>query len=108
MARIRSVPPNEWKAASTWAGQHRQVYVIREEGGPCKIGYSRNAFWRLTELQVGNPRKLRVFFVWECDRPTAIMVEGAALIKFEKHIVRGEWIDADKDDIATFINGTFV
>src|SRR3546814_5368437 len=59
MARIRSVHPGLWtdEAKSTRSGV-THIYVIQEGiDGPCKIGISRNAFWRRQDLQSGNHRR---------------------------------------------------
>jgi hypothetical protein len=45
------------------------IYIISEgEAGPVKIGRSRNPDFRLADLQIGNPRKLRLFCTWEIEK----------------------------------------
>src|SRR3546814_16394279 len=69
MARIRSVHPGLWTdaAKSTRSGV-THIYVLQEGiDGPCKIGISRNAFWRRQDLQSGNHRDLPLRALFAAD-----------------------------------------
>lgn len=103
---IREIKQDAWQEAAKAAhGRITHIYVIQElSTGPCKIGISRNAFWRMQSLQTGNHRSLHLRCVFEADiRSTALKMESAVLAYFSEHIISGEWLDVDPDDIANFL-----
>ena len=71
------------------------VYLITD-GELCKIGYTSQLLHeRVTELQVGNGRKLRVLGVWQ-----GTMDDEAALhATFARLRREGEWFDLDVPDV---------
>lgn len=84
-----------WRSRSTH-DYDTFVYVIEETGddgpgGPVKIGWAGKPLERMTELQCGNPRSLRI----------AAVLNGSASKETEVHAVfsggrlRGEWFSAD-------------
>jgi len=110
MARIRSVHPGLWtdEAKCTRLGV-THIYVIQEgDKGPCKVGISRNAFWRRQDLQSGNhrPLHLRALFAAD-DRGHALVVEASAFTHFSGSYLSGEWLDLSPDVIASFIEEEF-
>lgn len=106
MSRIRSVHPGEWPDHSKWAGTWGHVYVISEDGGPVKIGYARNAFWRLIQLQIGNPRKLEMRgVIWCEERSMAARLEKLTKAEFVSRNIRGEWYDVDPQTVIDFLEG---
>src|SRR3546814_223065 len=110
MARIRSVHPGLWtdEAKSTRSGV-THIYVIQEGiDGPCKIGISRNAFWRRQDLQSGNHRALHLRALFAADdRGHALAAEASALTHFSELYLSGEWLDLSPDVIARFIEEEF-
>lgn len=62
-----------------------------------KIGITGgNPYARLTELQTGNPRRLKLESAWELpDRTSAASLERSILQDMAPHISRGEWIKGD-------------
>lgn len=69
------------------------VYIIGPDGGPYKIGRSRELDRRLEGLQTGNPLKLKLFFSVEPDIPQ--IVELAAQGFLYEHRLIGEWFKCD-------------
>jgi hypothetical protein len=65
------------------------TYFIRD-GEAIKIGASYDARWRLSSLQVGNPRPLVVL----CAVLDTILSEEAAHKKFDHLRIQGEWFHA--------------
>lgn len=108
MSRIRSIHPGLWKEASRTAFLPH-LYVIQEgEAGPCKVGIARNAFWRMSDLQSGNPRQLHMRAVFEADdRRAVVIAEAAALSHFAQYHVSGEWLDVTPNVLAGFLQEEF-
>lgn len=76
------------------------IYFIQSEnGGPIKIGYSKNFDDRLKTLQEGNPYKLIVLGLMEGTIPA----EQRLHRKFEEHRFRNEWFN-DCQEIRDFIS----
>ena len=110
MSRIRSIHPGLWTDEARSSGRFAHVYVVQEgDGGPCKIGIARNAFWRLSDLQVGNWRTihLRALFTAD-DRGDAVQIEAAVLRRFLNDRIGGEWLSTDTALVALFIQEEFV
>lgn len=91
MSRIRSIHPDLWPIKIR--GSFRHLYVVQEgDDGPVKVGIAANAFWRLSELQVGNHRPLKLCAVFEGE-------DKRDVYAFEQHIhsalspfaIGGEW-----------------
>ena len=79
------------------------VYLIGEiESDAIKIGYGQNPDKRVIELQIGNPRELRLFHSFETN--CAESVEAFVQRKFSKNNIRGEWYNADINKIIDSIN----
>jgi len=68
------------------------LYVIAEsEAGPCKVGFATEVGHRLSNLQSGNHRELRVFYQEMCIRcRTAERIAHSALWR---HRRMREWFD---------------
>lgn len=105
MSRIRSIHPSEWPAKSS--GPWRHVYVIAEDSArPVKVGYARNAFWRLSDMQTGNFRKLHLCAVYLCaDRLEAQRLEQQVHQQFDGLRILNEWFDVHAREVAAFIDG---
>lgn len=64
------------------------VYFIQDEGVDIKIGFSeRDPMARLSAMQTGNPRELRLLAFMDGSRSTEAMLHE----KFSEFRVRGEW-----------------
>jgi hypothetical protein len=79
-----------------------ELYLISEgPNGPVKIGWSRNSAARLTALQTGNPRRLRLLAAFEMEKDEAIRAEDflhSELDVFELRLT-GEWFDISEKSI---------
>lgn len=91
MSRIRSIHPGLWPIK--FRGPFRHVYVVQEgEAGPVKVGIAANAFWRLSELQVGNHRPLKLCAVFEGDdKRAAYALEQRVHSALSPFAIGGEW-----------------
>lgn len=105
MSRIRSLPVTEWPEESKSSGARYHFYVVQEgDDGPVKIGIARNAFWRRSDLQTGNPRKIFLRAIYECEgRSTALILEAAVLLEFADQRILGEWISAPLAAMVKFV-----
>lgn len=73
------------------------VYFIQMgEGGPIKIGWTRDPWQRIHELQTAQPYRLRLLGVIEGDRHT----ERRLHRELAEHRVRGEWFKSAPDVLA--------
>ena len=69
-------------------GRPSMIYFIREEGSNyVKIGQTRMPGDRLKELQISNPRELRVVKLFEAPS----QAESILHAMFREERVRGEW-----------------
>ncbi len=85
------------------------VYIMTEGTAtrPIKVGVANNPLGRLSELQTGNPRKLRLARSWNTwTRDHAFRLERAILEQFANSRLRGEWLDTTEQEVADFIVAT--
>lgn len=103
MNRVQELPRREWPARSR--GSWRHVYLIQEgEDGPVKIGIAANAFWRISDLQVGNCRRLRLIAVFICeDNADARAIEQWTHYQLEDAHISGEWFNVPPEEAASLI-----
>jgi len=66
-----------------------------------KIGYSRNVFTRLSNLQTGSPLKLQI--IERVFSLNAIELEGYLHNYYSKYNFRGEWFELSKEDVKEFL-----
>jgi hypothetical protein len=71
------------------------VYLILAEDGPVKVGYSRLATARLSELQVCSPEQLFLEHQWKLPAGKARALERDLHKAFRWARVRGEWFHVD-------------
>ncbi|WP_093803999.1 GIY-YIG nuclease family protein [Streptomyces sp. Wb2n-11] len=80
------------------------VYLVGIVPGPpipyVKIGYARDVWSRLGELQCGNPFELRVLSFLPGGRE----VEGSIHCALAAHRVRGEWFNLGNDPLKMFMD----
>lgn len=68
------------------------VYFITDDRGHVKIGKTNDVRCRLSELQTGNPYKLRVLLtIPTATESQAFALETALHRKFAKDRMEGEW-----------------
>ena len=78
----------------------KRVYFIQSEDGPIKIGISHDPYSRLTNLQNGNPAKLKLICQsWNLSDTQARDIEIAIHDKFTGQRLHGEWFDLGPDDV---------
>jgi hypothetical protein len=67
------------------------VYFAQEDGGPIKIGHTTGPLSRrLSLLQIGNPRPLKILAAYPGD----VFEEQRLHLLFEAERIRGEWFRA--------------
>lgn len=83
----------------------RYVYAIAEVGEEqiIKIGRAAHPLWRMSELQMGNRRDLKLLGTWEVDRVNAAALERLAHDKFSHRRVAGEWFRVSFQELSAFI-----
>ena len=103
MARIRSIHPDSWPV--NFRGGFRHLYVVQEgDSGPIKVGIAANAFWRLTELQVGNHRRLNLRAVFEGkDKRQVFNTEQRVHARLQVYAIGGEWFACSVEDALSII-----
>jgi len=81
------------------------LYLISEsEKGPVKIGVAKNPLDRISELQVGNPKRLRLTGAWSMwTRSDAFDMERAVLEDVAPRRLVGEWVDADESTMRAIV-----
>ena len=74
------------------------VYIISDgEWGPVKVGVAARPENRVRELQVGNPKRLKLVDWWQFKtRDEAFTVERNILEEMAPYRMVGEWIGADE------------
>lgn len=78
------------------------VYFV-SDGTAIKIGRAANLTARLSEIQVGNPRDVKLLFYIPTKSDTdASLIEAALHDVFRDSLIRGEWFDII--DVATKAN----
>ena len=103
MSEVQQIPREEWPV--TWSGSWRHIYVIQEgEGGPVKVGIAANAFWRISDLQVGNFRPLKLIAVFTCeDKANARRIERWAHFQLEESHLAGEWFNEHPEAVVALL-----
>lgn len=80
------------------------VYIIHEDGGdsPVKIGWAANPKHRVSMLQIGNHRKLKILHARAFETSeTAKRVENHLHTKFSGNCISGEWFAVTGAEAAT-------
>jgi len=105
MARIRTIKPFDLAKMpvlnEAWSFGD-SLYLLREEGGPVKVGLCQHPVRRMSTLQCGNPRRLHFVAVFSGLREDCRYIERATLAEFRAVSVRGEWIAAAPQEVLTF------
>ncbi len=79
--------------------------IAETEDGPCKVGISDDPSKRLASLQIGNPRRLSIFSLFGgYTRREAKDLEGWVHSALYLSHIRGEWFDANADEIESIID----
>lgn len=88
--------------------RENDIYVISEGPlGPIKIGRSKSARARLSSLQTGNARTLRIFAAWRMPFDSAVEAERDLLKELSNWAMRGEWLDLDEVFICEYVPDFF-
>jgi hypothetical protein len=74
------------------------IYLIKEENGRIKIGYSNDVESRLNSLKSSSPYDMEILY--SARIPTAREVEATLHRLFGNKRKRGEWFDLDDRDVA--------
>lgn len=70
------------------------LYLIQEgESGPVKVGVANHPMRRLSALQGGNPRPLRLVAVWAGARRHCLAIEGRIKQSLRDYSLVGEWFE---------------
>jgi hypothetical protein len=118
MARIRSVHPGLFTdeafidACKHATGGISHLYVIQEaDNAACKIGHSRNALWRLSDLRSGNHRSLYLRAMWVGQSSEIKAIERDAHLILANKWISGEWFsiypECAVDAVKSCIGGAF-
>lgn len=80
-----------------------ELYLISEGPcGPIKVGLSTNPRSRLLDLQIGNPRPLRILATYKMEREEVYRAERflheELEVMFPRRLV-GEWFDISEESI---------
>ncbi len=79
--------------------------IAETEDGPCKVVISDYPSKRLASLQIGNPRCLSIFSLFGgYTRREAKDLEGWVHSALYLSHIRGEWFDANADEIESIID----
>jgi hypothetical protein len=84
-----------WRRVQTFGADCDSVYVVENEFGHVKIGYSRDPVSNLQSLQRGSSLKLSLAFM--VATPRAYEVEQAAHDILDSSRGIGEWFHVDKE-----------
>jgi hypothetical protein len=85
------------------------LYIISEgEHGPVKVGRSRNPGARISELQTGNARRLRVVVTYEFTHNEACDAERLLHEALSEFALAGEWFDVDEKFMAEYMPDFFL
>ncbi len=106
MPRIRTIRPEFWPRENDVWGGGSCVYVLEEEAsGFIKVGICIHPTRRVSALQVGNPRKLKLLALYGGIRRDCLAVERETLHNFRVDALRGEWVSTPKKAVLRFIAG---
>lgn len=85
------------------------LYVISEgDVGPIKIGRSVNPWARMADLQIGNPRPLRLVKAWPLSWQDAIEAENTLQQELEDFAITGEWFDLGEEFMRQYVPDFFL
>ena len=85
------------------------LYVISDDAGASiKIGRSANVYARLTTLQTGNPRPLRIIGAWEFDYADILEAERLLLNEFKQWALTGEWLNLPSEFALEYLPDFFL
>lgn len=78
------------------------LYIIRETGSTMhKIGSTTDVYYRLQNLQTGNPREIEIVYFTQLE--LARYAEEGLHDRFRDKRVRGEWFDMAAEEVASLI-----
>jgi hypothetical protein len=74
------------------------VYVIRSGNRKYKIGSSRSPYFRLSQLQTGSPKKMKLIIAIRTDFRQAMEARVHQTLAHKR--IGGEWFNLGKEDLA--------
>lgn len=84
------------------------VYIIQagdKKGAPIKVGVSENPEKRLTQLQTGNPKVLRLLMTFECnDKHHAFKLEKTLHFMLRGQGILNEWFSCSRSKVTKMLN----
>lgn len=82
------------------------LYIVREEDArkPIKVGRGKNAKWRMSQLQTGNPRTLELVATWSGDPEVIKHLEKGCHKALSDYRLSGEWFDIEPEPVIEMIN----
>jgi hypothetical protein len=72
-------------------GEKEFLYIMSDGESRYKIGWSKDPWNRLKQLQTGNPKRLFIEHVIECTIYPAAFLEKRILSWFGRRGLKGEW-----------------
>lgn len=83
------------------------LYVVEHEHGYYKIGHSENPKSRASQLQVGSPYEIKLWLMAKFLNDDLVggepELEEQIHERFDSGHVRGEWFEADRDEIYQYL-----
>lgn len=88
--------------------KENHLYIISEgPDGPVKIGRSKSVHSRLSSLQTGNARNLRILAAWRMPFDWAVEAERDLLSELSDWAMKGEWLNLDEVFIRDYMPDFF-
>lgn len=79
------------------------VYVIRS-ANRYKIGYARNVYGRINQIQTGSPFRCRIIIFIPCPIEQAIKLEERLHLHFHPQRKTGEWFELNQSDLKELVD----
>lgn len=85
------------------------LYLISEgPDGPIKIGRSKQPYGRLSDLQTGNSRALRLAAAYRMPADDAITAENYLHEELQRYALVGEWFDLSEKFMREYLPDFFL
>jgi hypothetical protein len=84
------------------------IYIIGPDGGPYKVGWSKDPKSRLGNLQVGQAVEVKIHYQQETDVAKAKIIEKMVHRQLAHKRIRGEWFSASLEDIVDEVRYAFI
>lgn len=84
------------------------IYVIGTDNGPLKIGYTADPKGRLSNLQVGQPTEIKLFYEEATETAKAKVIEKLIHRTLGHKRVRGEWFNVSVEEAIAEVKFAFI